>query len=1270
MESIYPAGPSAVPERLTEPSARYRRHAWLAMSGLLLFISAYFGLLGWFAWKAYRLFYGVAIHGLDGDGFWRLAGSACAAFLAIFMFKALVFVKRRKAASEDLELRPSDQPELFAFLNRLADDAGAPRPHRVYLSPRVNAAVFYDLSIVNLILPSRKNLEIGLGLMNVLNLGEFKAVLAHEFGHFAQRTMAVGRWVYIAQQIAAHIVARRDALDRFLQGLSHFDLRVAWIGWLLQLVIWSIRSLVELLFRVVVLAQRALSREMEYQADLVATSLTGSDAIVHSLHRLGGADDAWDRAVGFAASEAGQQRPVKDVFAIQTRILEHMRAVLADAAYGQSPQVPAAQPEQHRVFGRELVRPPQMWSTHPANADREENVKRRYVAASIDTRPAMLLLADADVLKERISRDLFAGEMPPAVPIAESLMRLDAEFSRASLDRRYRGTYLGRAPFREHEHPGDLYTLPGTVTDLRAEIAALYSQEHGERLDQLRELEQQRGTMEAVRDGYITATGGVVHWRGNDVPRREIPRILSELNNEIAAVKQAVVDHDRRCRSLHALAGSRMDEGWGQYLRGLGAVLHYAEHSEANLRDAHGLLINTYEIVTADRRVSAKELRRLIGAADDVDGALSSIHTFAKSMSLDERVIAALEAGSWAEALGEYKLPQPTQANIGQWLNAVDGWVNATTSALSSLRRAALEVLLKTEDEVARSLRDGVALGTPPAASKIPPQYPRLVPGTERRRQNRLGWWDRFQTAEGVVPTFARVAAAGSVVGAVLLGGASLGKTELSIYNGLAAPVEVSVDDESVEVGPMTHATLMLDSNGQHEVEARAGHNEIIEAFRAETEEGSRYVYNVAGAAALAEWTAVYGNVAASPERMLGAQRWSRTTADHVFTEPPQSIQGSSSGSGGTRSVLSAFSEPQQVLSMLGSEEERTAAVTAHARWDAGDSRFVTEWMWRAAQSPRFEQIVDDRLKRNPSETITLRMQQDGSKGAAHAQVCMRHADMAAKSPGNADLQYLAIRCTKDGPEQDERFLAAYARWPDNGWLQMAAGYVWAGRQQWTKALELMGQAAQKLPMTSEWTAIDMARIRRMAEGTSASVEDLRSHSAMLSQLLSLEAGAGTDGTPYAAYASLAKGDLESGLAQASHSPIEDDVLLLAAASDGAPSEAIQQALRSPTKDGTDDTRTWLMLALASRENRDIAALMTTAGASENPDSAAIMRFFEQVRSGADAPTAEAALGNVSPQARGVAYAMAVVMRGSQCPAQWRDGARRLLFAPERPYFG
>jgi len=112
-----------------------------------------------------------------GPDIWLYSASGgtdvCSAFLAVFMLKALFFV-RRGGMADTLEIKAEQQPRLFEFINRLADEAGAPRAHRVFLSARVNAAVFYDFSILNLLFPSRKNLEIGLALVNVLSLSEMR----------------------------------------------------------------------------------------------------------------------------------------------------------------------------------------------------------------------------------------------------------------------------------------------------------------------------------------------------------------------------------------------------------------------------------------------------------------------------------------------------------------------------------------------------------------------------------------------------------------------------------------------------------------------------------------------------------------------------------------------------------------------------------------------------------------------------------------------------------------------------------------------------------------------------------------------------------------------------------------------------------------------------------------------------------------------------------------------------------------------------------------
>jgi len=765
MDHVYPAGPSAIPPDLTKPTATYKSRAWLAVAGLGTFVLLYFALAGWFTYTAYRLLKLA----FDPFNLFAAVAGICAGFLAVFMWKALFFVQHRYEI-DDLEVTEAEQPKLFAFLHRLADEAGAPRAHRVFLSPRVNAAVFYDLSILNLILPSKKNLEIGLGLVNMLTLGEMKAVLAHEFGHFAQRSMAVGRWVYIAQQIAAHIIAKRDALDGFLRTLSRLDLRIAWVGWIMQLTVWSIRSLMEIAFRGVVLAQRALSREMELQADLVAVSLTGSDALVHALHRLQIADEAWDRAIGFVSSEANQGRAVKDVFAVQERVTQNMRNILDQPSYGDALPLPTERPEEHRVFKAQLAQAPRMWSTHPANAEREANAKRTYIRAQIDRRSAWEVFADVPALKERMTAHILRSAKTEPALLEESLAKLDEQFSRAFLSSEYRGCYLGRSVTQHVERVVDLYDARATPAD----IEKAYPRSLAQDLDRLRDLEQEKHALEALRDGFLTAPGGIIRHRGRELNRRQLPEVIDDVQSELDDAREKVWAHDRLCRGAHLAAAKQLGQGWDAYLGGLLHALHYADHTESNLIDARGALANVWAVVTADGNVSNREIKRLLASCQDVYRALSELYADKAQVKLDRTLVRRMKIEDWSAALGDLKLPPPDRNNIGEWINAFGSWVQHAEGLLGHLRVSALEQLLLVETQVAKFTRDKMTPTPAPEATRVPTSYKTLLPGNERPRQKRLGLWDRFQTADGVFATVARFAIATAIVGTVVALGARM----------------------------------------------------------------------------------------------------------------------------------------------------------------------------------------------------------------------------------------------------------------------------------------------------------------------------------------------------------------------------------------------------------------------------------------------------------------------------------------------------------------
>lgn len=742
---LFPPKPENVPPGLAKPTGRYRLHAWMAMLGLLIFAAIYVGLIAWFSWSSYRIFTTPRAEIFD---FIKGGG---AAILAIFLIKGLFF-KKQSSGDKGFEITKQNQPRLFHFLHEVAKEAGAPKPHKVYLSPAVNASVFYDLSLLNFLFPTRKNLEIGLSLVNVLTLSEFKAVLAHEFGHFAQRSMAVGRWVYTAQQVATQLIYHRDALDKFLGFLSNIDLRVAWIGWILRLVVWSLRSILDTLLQFVMLAERALSREMEFQADLVAVSTTGSDALIHGLHRLGAADQAWEEAKDIMTEQLKSGKVIEDVFAVQTRVLEYQRWVLNDPEFGEVPQLPDEGRENHRIFTADIAQPPQMWATHPHSHLREANAKKTYVPAQLDDRSAWEIFNNPEQLRRELSAYLFEDlKEHDLQPMGETMAAVEKEYSKQFYNPAYRGVYLGRSVVAYAGKADDLYSQQGAISP-----DELYQPWLTERIEKMRNLAKEKALLEALRDRTYEPPDGQIRFRDERIRRSGLQDAVEIVGKELDECTEQLKEHDRKCRSYHLALAQQIGQGWDAYLFGVLSVLHFAEHSLRNLGDANGKLNNTFAVVVADGNVSSNELERLLGDARTIHSALAGVFKHQKEISIDAALAEKIGGEPWHSRWEDFQLGAPHQENIGDWLDALSGWFNLAMGNLSDLRIAALEQLLAAEAQVAEIASQQAANMPAPAPSAVPTLYPVLLPGAERELQTKLGAWDSFQTASGFFPATAR----------------------------------------------------------------------------------------------------------------------------------------------------------------------------------------------------------------------------------------------------------------------------------------------------------------------------------------------------------------------------------------------------------------------------------------------------------------------------------------------------------------------------------
>jgi Zn-dependent protease with chaperone function len=115
--------------------------------------------------------------------------------VGLFLWMILKALWVRIPPPEGTVIKARQAPELFAMIGELRHQLGAPRFHHVLITDDFNAAVV-QAPRLGLFGWPRNYLLIGLPLLKALTVEQFKAVLAHEFGHLAKGHGRVSNWIY------------------------------------------------------------------------------------------------------------------------------------------------------------------------------------------------------------------------------------------------------------------------------------------------------------------------------------------------------------------------------------------------------------------------------------------------------------------------------------------------------------------------------------------------------------------------------------------------------------------------------------------------------------------------------------------------------------------------------------------------------------------------------------------------------------------------------------------------------------------------------------------------------------------------------------------------------------------------------------------------------------------------------------------------------------------------------------------------------------------
>ena len=125
----------------------------------------------------------------------KALGVKLALVLGVFLWVVVKAMWVRIPPPEGAEISETDAPELFAMIEELRRALRSPRFHHVLVTDDFNAGVV-QAPRLGLFGGHRNYLLIGLPLMKALTAGQFKAVLAHEFGHLAKGHGRLSNWIY------------------------------------------------------------------------------------------------------------------------------------------------------------------------------------------------------------------------------------------------------------------------------------------------------------------------------------------------------------------------------------------------------------------------------------------------------------------------------------------------------------------------------------------------------------------------------------------------------------------------------------------------------------------------------------------------------------------------------------------------------------------------------------------------------------------------------------------------------------------------------------------------------------------------------------------------------------------------------------------------------------------------------------------------------------------------------------------------------------------
>ncbi len=192
-------------------------------------------------------------------------------------------------------------------IEAIAAALNEPMPSEVYLLGDANAFVMETGGFAGM--GKRRIIGLGLPLLQMLTIAQFRAVLAHEFAHYYAGDTRLGPWVYNTRQAIVRVYENMGKKSDVLSFLR----RWAVVAAPYMLLMGAMRMYWEVFMRIT----QSISRRQEFRSDELACHIAGSQPLIEGLESINRCQSAlktyWNSVV-FPVAVGGFQPQIADGF--------------------------------------------------------------------------------------------------------------------------------------------------------------------------------------------------------------------------------------------------------------------------------------------------------------------------------------------------------------------------------------------------------------------------------------------------------------------------------------------------------------------------------------------------------------------------------------------------------------------------------------------------------------------------------------------------------------------------------------------------------------------------------------------------------------------------------------------------------------------------------------------------------------------------------------------------------------------------------------------